>query len=35
MVSPVGDPAAHVRYVVDGAPTVRAAQFLADVLSCP
>jgi uncharacterized membrane protein YphA (DoxX/SURF4 family) len=35
MVSPVGDPAAHVRYVVDGAPTVRAAQFLADVLSTP
>ncbi|MFB6069070.1 MAG: DoxX family protein, partial [Halobacterium sp.] len=35
MLSAVGDVVAHVEYVVEGAPTVRAAKFLADVLTDP
>ncbi|WP_232702416.1 DoxX family protein [Halobacterium wangiae] len=35
MFEAVGDGVGHVRYVVDGAPTVRAVTFLADVLSDP
>jgi uncharacterized membrane protein YphA (DoxX/SURF4 family) len=31
----VAEPVGHVRYVIDGSPTVRAAEFLADVLSNP
>jgi uncharacterized membrane protein YphA (DoxX/SURF4 family) len=35
MLPTAGDPVAHVRYVVDGAPTVRAVKFLVDVLATP
>ena len=35
MFPTVADVIAHVRYVVDGAPTVRAAKFLAEVLGEP
>ncbi|MXR20973.1 DoxX family protein, partial [Halobacterium sp. PCN9] len=31
----VGGSPAHVKYVVDGAPSVRAVQFLVDVLEHP